>query len=78
MKPPPAKSSFNKAGARGATACLPEESTEGSDGDRLTAGMLTKELDSLKIDICSRIYLAVGGVQADIAAVREELTSVTN
>lgn len=37
--------------------------------------MLTKALDSLKFDICSKIELAVGGVQADIAAVREELTS---
>lgn len=37
--------------------------------------MLTKALDLLKFDICSKIELAVGGVQADIAAVREELTS---
>lgn len=78
MKPPTGKSS-NKAGARGANAGSPEELTEGSDGDRLTAGMLVKALDSLKVDICSKIDLAVGGVQADIAAVREELTfSVTS
>ena len=78
MKPPTGKSS-NKAGACGANAGSPEESTEGSDGDRLTAGMLVKALDSLKVDICSKIDLAVGGVQADIAAVREELTfSVTS
>lgn len=37
--------------------------------------MLTKCLDSLKFDICSKIELAVGGVEAYIAALREELTS---
>lgn len=37
--------------------------------------MLTKALDSIKCDICSKIEQAVGGLQAEIVAVREEMVS---
>lgn len=37
--------------------------------------MFTKALDSLKSDICSKIEVAITGVQTDIAAVKEKLTS---
>lgn len=68
------QTSLNK-GTRGANARSPEDSTDCSESDKLTASMLTKALDSLRVDICTKIEPAVGGVQADIAAVREELTS---
>ncbi|KAL2082772.1 hypothetical protein ACEWY4_022590 [Coilia grayii] len=71
---PGTKPSSNRT-ARPANASSSEESQDCSESEKLTAGMLTKALDSLKFDICSKIELAIGGVQADIAAVREELTS---
>lgn len=46
-----------------------------SSGETLTVSMFTSALDSLKSDICSKIEGAVSGLQADIAAVTDELTS---
>lgn len=42
--------------------------------DLLKASAFTNALDSLKSNICSKIEVAVGGIQADIAAVRGDQT----
>lgn len=82
MKPtlnkPSNKTTRGATGGANANASAPTEEPEpgcAKEEDMLTAGMFTKALDSLKSDICSKIELAVGGLQTDIAAVREELTS---
>lgn len=48
--------SSNK-GTRGANASSPEDPTGCSEGDKLTASVLTTALDSLRVDICTKIEL---------------------
>lgn len=47
------QTSSNK-GTHGANASSPEDSTGCSEGDKLTASMLNKALDSLRVDFAPR------------------------
>lgn len=71
------QTSSNK-GTCGANANSPEDPTDCSEGDKLTASMLTKALNSLRVDICTKIELAIGGVQADNRCCQRRINFVCN
>lgn len=71
---PKSSRSANANTTAAATATASGYETE-PDEDMLTASAFTNALASLKSDICSKIEVAVSGIQTDIAAVRKDLTS---
>lgn len=59
---------------RGASA---NQTTHASEEEEVTATILRHIIQSLKADICNSIEAAVKGLQADIAAVKSQLSTTT-
>lgn len=51
------------------------ENRDSVEDERLTLDLLTKTLDSLKIDIFAKIESAFSGLQSNISAIREDVSS---